>query len=214
MMLLNLVEVAKSHTGVNLGITFVSILKTFGIQDKVSTLKSSEISDYSPQWHTLQILSITGDNASNNDTMMKYLGDALDEFPSPTNQTQCFTHTVNLIAKSILKPFEQQKMKEIQEFNHAVQGLADTFEEEKFEEEDGEDDKDGDKDRDKDGDKDGDKDRDKDGDEDGDKDRDKDRDEDGDEDEHEFNTSLEPIKAVLLKVCLHFITLIPSWLTC
>jgi hypothetical protein len=36
MMLLDLVEVAKSHTGVNLGITFASVLKTFGIEDKVS----------------------------------------------------------------------------------------------------------------------------------------------------------------------------------
>jgi hypothetical protein len=49
MMLLNLVEVAMSHTGVNLGTTFVRILKEFGIQDKVSVLKSSEISDHSPQ---------------------------------------------------------------------------------------------------------------------------------------------------------------------
>jgi hypothetical protein len=43
MMLLDLVKVAKSHTGVNLGITFASVLKTFGIEDKVSALKSSEI---------------------------------------------------------------------------------------------------------------------------------------------------------------------------
>jgi hypothetical protein len=113
--------------------------------------------------------------------MIKYLGDALDEFPGPTNQTRCFAHTVNLIAKSILKSFEQRKMKEIQEFNDVVQGLADTFEGEKVEDEDGEDEEDGD--------------------------------EDEDEDEHEFDTSLEPIKAMLLKVCLRFITLILSWLT-
>ena len=36
MMLLDLVEMAESHTGVNLGTTFASILKSFGIKDKVS----------------------------------------------------------------------------------------------------------------------------------------------------------------------------------
>ena len=36
MMLLDLVEMAESHTGVNLGTTFASVLKSFGIEDKVS----------------------------------------------------------------------------------------------------------------------------------------------------------------------------------
>ncbi len=39
-MLLDLVEVAESHTGVNLGIAFMTVLKTFGIEDKVSMLDS------------------------------------------------------------------------------------------------------------------------------------------------------------------------------
>jgi hypothetical protein len=128
---------------------------------------------------------VTGDNASNNDTMIQYLGCALEEFPGPENQTRCFAHTVNLIAKSILKPFEVQKMKDIQEFNDVVQGLADTSEEENAKEEDEEEDED-----------------------------DEDEDEEGeDEGEDEFDTSLEPIKSMLLKVCLHFMTLILSWLT-
>jgi hypothetical protein len=38
-MLLDLVEVAKSHTGVNLGIAFSTVLKNFGIQDKVRISK-------------------------------------------------------------------------------------------------------------------------------------------------------------------------------
>jgi hypothetical protein len=37
-MLLDLVEVAESYTGENLRITFVNILKTFGIEDKVRVL--------------------------------------------------------------------------------------------------------------------------------------------------------------------------------
>jgi hypothetical protein len=41
-MLLDLVEVAKSHTGVNLGITFVNVLKNFGIEDKVRAFVISQ----------------------------------------------------------------------------------------------------------------------------------------------------------------------------
>ena len=36
LMLLDLVEVAKLHTGVNLGITFTNVLKNFSIEEKVS----------------------------------------------------------------------------------------------------------------------------------------------------------------------------------
>jgi hypothetical protein len=126
----------------------------------------------------LQILSITGDNASNNDTMIQYLGEALDEFPGPANQTRCFAHTVNLITKSILKPFELRKNKEIQKFNDIIQTLADTLEDGDIEEEDREDDED-----------------------------------DEEEDEVEYNTSLRPIKSMLLKVSLHFIDPNPKFLT-
>src|SRR6266850_1673697 len=76
----------------------------------------------------LQILGITGDNASNNDTMIQYLSDALDEFPGPANQTWCFMHTINLIAKSILKPFDVRKTKDAREFNDIAQALADSAE--------------------------------------------------------------------------------------
>jgi hypothetical protein len=37
-MLLDLVEVAKSHTGVNLAIAFAQVLKEFGIEDKVNRM--------------------------------------------------------------------------------------------------------------------------------------------------------------------------------
>ena len=36
MMLLDIVEVVQSHTGVILGNTFVEVLKAFGIENKVS----------------------------------------------------------------------------------------------------------------------------------------------------------------------------------
>ena len=37
LMLLDLVEVAKSHTGKNLAAAFENVLKEFGVEDKVST---------------------------------------------------------------------------------------------------------------------------------------------------------------------------------
>lgn len=37
-MLLDLVEVAKSHTGVNLAEAFAKVLQDFGIEDKVSII--------------------------------------------------------------------------------------------------------------------------------------------------------------------------------
>src|SRR5579864_6206543 len=67
--------------------------------------------------------------------MIQYLGDVLDEFPGPANQTQCFVHTVNLIAKSILKPFDIRKMKDIREFNDVAQALADLAEDQDLEDE-------------------------------------------------------------------------------
>lgn len=37
-MLLDIVELSKSHTGQNLAETFAGVLKDFGIEDKVSNL--------------------------------------------------------------------------------------------------------------------------------------------------------------------------------
>jgi len=41
--------------------------------------------------------------------MFTYLGRVLLDFPRTINQTQCFTHTINLCAKSILKHFDLPK---------------------------------------------------------------------------------------------------------
>jgi len=127
-MLLDLIEVAKSHTGVNLGIAFVNVLKTFGVEEKVRLLNNYQRGSLTYIVCALQILGITGDNASNNNLMIKYLGDTLDDFPGPANQTQCFAHTMNLIAKSILKPFDIQKAKETQLFNDIANALLDLAE--------------------------------------------------------------------------------------
>ena len=59
----------------------------------------------------MEILSITCDNASNNDTMIKELANLIDEFPGPVNQTRCFTHVLNLVVKSIIRQFDLPKSK-------------------------------------------------------------------------------------------------------
>ncbi|KAG1745068.1 uncharacterized protein EDB91DRAFT_1037560, partial [Suillus paluster] len=53
-----------------------------------------------------QILSITCDNASNNDTMIRELSDKVLEFGGAVTHTRCFLHTVNLVAKSLIRKFD------------------------------------------------------------------------------------------------------------
>jgi len=137
----------------------------------------------------MQILGITGDNASNNDSMIQYLGNALDKFPGTVNQTRCFVHAVNLIAKSILKPFNARKIKDICEFNDIALALADLAKGHNLEGgrenatdniEDSEDIKEENV-------KEGKADE---------------EEEEEEEKEEEFNTHLGPIRSMLLKVCL------------
>jgi len=59
--------------------------------------------------HPQQILSITADNASSNDTMITELADMVGHFGGKTAQTCCFLHVVNLVAKSLLKQFDVPK---------------------------------------------------------------------------------------------------------
>ncbi|GLB43472.1 putative protein dimerization activity [Lyophyllum shimeji] len=86
-LVLDVVEVPKSHTGLNLALAFAEILKDFGIENK--------------------ILGVTCDNASNNDTMTDAMEDPelLLAFQA-INRARCFLHIINLVAKSLLKPFD------------------------------------------------------------------------------------------------------------
>ncbi|KAL1749584.1 hypothetical protein FB107DRAFT_187413, partial [Schizophyllum commune] len=52
-----------------------------------------------------QILSITGDNATNNDALTAELAKLLGSF-SPRNRIRCFLHIVNLVSRSLLSPFD------------------------------------------------------------------------------------------------------------
>lgn len=74
-----------------------------------------------------QILSITYDNASNNDTMIEHLSTLVENFPGAANQTQCFTHILNLMAKSILRQFDTPKKAvdgDFADFDDAKDALA------------------------------------------------------------------------------------------
>jgi hypothetical protein len=57
-----------------------------------------------------KILSVTCDNASNNDTMVEELETRLTKF-STVNRTRCFAHILNLVAKSLLKQFDVKPSK-------------------------------------------------------------------------------------------------------
>jgi hypothetical protein len=54
---------------------------------------------------------VTCDNASNNEKMAEKLEDLLPAFAS-SNRARCFTHVLNLIAKSLLKQFDVAKKSE------------------------------------------------------------------------------------------------------
>ena len=69
-----------------------------------------------------QILGVTADNASNNDKMIEHLAVLLDTFPGAPNQTQCFAHILNLVAKSILRQFEGPKKDKVAQ---ALAGVVD-----------------------------------------------------------------------------------------
>ncbi|KAI5985322.1 hypothetical protein EDC04DRAFT_2508803, partial [Pisolithus marmoratus] len=55
------------------------------------------------------VLGITCDNVSLNDTMTEYMGELVAHFSSTANRIQCVLHITNLVAKSLLRPFDSQK---------------------------------------------------------------------------------------------------------
>src|SRR6266567_2301250 len=74
-----------------------------------------------------QILGVTCDNASNNDKMVEHLATLLEGFPGAANQTRCFAHILNLVAKSVLRQFEAPKEKGGKVIDHAARELAAVF---------------------------------------------------------------------------------------
>ncbi|KAJ7060841.1 hypothetical protein C8F01DRAFT_966136, partial [Mycena amicta] len=53
-----------------------------------------------------QIISVTCDNATSNDTMIDELKCRLPYFRGKEDRTRCMAHVINLVAKSLLKMFE------------------------------------------------------------------------------------------------------------
>ncbi|KAG1831813.1 hypothetical protein EV424DRAFT_1272437, partial [Suillus variegatus] len=64
------------------------------------------------------ILSVTCDNASNNNVMIEDLAALVPEFAGSASHTRCFLHTINLIAKSLIREFDVAK----KEANGALDG--------------------------------------------------------------------------------------------
>ena len=74
-----------------------------------------------------QILSVTCDNASLNDTMIDTLAEELPTFPGGANRTRCFTHILNLVVKVILRQFDgvkDQADEMLEEASHALDDIA------------------------------------------------------------------------------------------
>ena len=71
-----------------------------------------------------QLLSVTCDNAAPNDTMIDELAELLEEFPGVANRTRCFTHILNLVAKSVMKQFDLPKAKAGEALDAAAQALT------------------------------------------------------------------------------------------
>ncbi|RDX39996.1 hypothetical protein OH76DRAFT_1304119, partial [Lentinus brumalis] len=54
-------------------------------------------------------MSITCDNASNNDVMIEEMGRCIPSFEGDFHRVRCFAHIVNLVVKSLLKNFDARK---------------------------------------------------------------------------------------------------------
>src|SRR6266704_2801169 len=72
-----------------------------------------------------QILSVTCDNASPNDTMIDALAEIVVAFPGAANRTRCFTHILNLVVKVILRQFDVPKANADEALDVASQALVD-----------------------------------------------------------------------------------------
>jgi hypothetical protein len=81
-MLLDIVEVARSHSGVNLAEEFVNILDDFCIAIRLTIVNSTSINYL---LKTSKILSITCNNALANDTMIEHLSNIIMEFFGAAN---------------------------------------------------------------------------------------------------------------------------------
>jgi len=59
--------------------------------------------------------------------MIEHLATLIENFPGAANQTRCFTHILNLVAKSVLRQFEAPKSKGGNVLDDAARELAAVF---------------------------------------------------------------------------------------
>lgn len=104
----------------NLAAAFADVLKDFGIESKVSNPSSrTNIRAY----RTAQILSVTCDNASNNDTMTDHLAAKLKAFGGQFARTRCFLHILNLSATGLIRQFDVKAVGDMEEADDDVREL-------------------------------------------------------------------------------------------
>ena len=77
---------------------------------------------------TVQVLGITCDNASCNDTMIEELIDQIGEFPGEANRTRCFNHIVALVAVRVVRQFDVPKKHNMDGTNDAENELRELAE--------------------------------------------------------------------------------------
>ncbi|KAF7300003.1 hypothetical protein MKEN_01322600 [Mycena kentingensis (nom. inval.)] len=96
--LLDFIEVPKSHDGKNLAAVLDQVADDFGVSDRIR--------------------SVTCDNATANDAMIKelermlqrrFVGESPRDFRGQADRTRCAAHIINLVAKSLLKMFKTKK---------------------------------------------------------------------------------------------------------
>ncbi len=105
--ILDIIEVAESHTGEAQAEAFVGMVREFGIKEKVcqSVYQRGAASTYD----MFEILGMTADNAVANDTIINILAQKLPSFGGKYSHARCFDHITNLCAKSVLRPFDVEK---------------------------------------------------------------------------------------------------------
>jgi hypothetical protein len=118
-MLLDFVEIARSHTGVALASEFVRILREFGIEHKVR----ASYYQYQQLLTKFKLLSVTCDNVSVNDTMIDKMEEMMEEFPGAASRTRCFDHILNLVAKTVIKCFDSPRKKAGEDIGNAEKEL-------------------------------------------------------------------------------------------
>ena len=81
----------------------------------------------------MQMLGVTCDNASNNDTMVDEMARRIAVFEGTFSRVRCFAHVVNLVVKSLLRQFDVRETKDadglvdedVRALLELAQGMAD-----------------------------------------------------------------------------------------